>query len=144
MRAEFCFAALGAALAAGCRRAPAPAPPAPAPSSATVTSPLAGAATSHTNELQARLLQEEGERLGIARLGKPARPGEPEPADMRPPIGAREGLARTRAMAAEFEAERRAMSRDKGSVELSGETPALILAPDRGAPVESSADAKGQ
>ncbi|HEX4046459.1 MAG TPA: hypothetical protein VH309_01420 [Elusimicrobiota bacterium] len=142
-------AALAAALAAGCRRAPAAPPPdpaggvalaAPAPSSNTVTSPLAADTSDYTNEMQAQNLRDQASQLGIQQLSKPSvDTGDEDDDGPHRTITYQEGIERTREMTREVEAERRAIEGDKNkSVALPTPTPGMISAKTDGGPIESS------
>lgn len=146
MRSKAAAVLLLSALAWACRRPKPPlpradeAPPAaaldaPAPSSATIASPLAEGPGAFTNEMQAEGLRDEAARLGIERVSRPE--DEDDSEEPRPLVGEEEGLARTRAYARQFEAERHALDRDKvKNVTLPGETPGLMPARKGGAPLE--------
>src|SRR6202040_3115655 len=131
-------AALAAALAAGCRRAPAAplagaaggvALTAPAPSSTVVTSPLGADASSYTNEMQAQNLRDQAAELGISRLAKPSTLSSPESDEPHRTITYQEGVERTRKMTREAEAERHAIEGDKNkSVAIPTQTPGILPA----------------
>jgi hypothetical protein len=135
-KSRLAAAALAAALAAGCRRAPEPPADlgggadlsAPAPSSSTVASPLDAGPGSFTNEMQAQSLTDQAEALGIRRLDKPsARSEDDDDGAPHQPITYKEGMKRTREMAREFETERHAIEGDKNKpVALPTETPGLL------------------
>jgi hypothetical protein len=141
------LAAAALLLAAACGRKPAAPEPeaAPgvtlaAPSSSTIVSPLGSETTGYTNEMQAQNLREQAAELGISRLAKPSVPGgfdnDNEP---HRTLTYQEGIERTREMAADAAAQRRAIEGDKNkSVALPTPTPG-ILAPNReGEPIEKS------
>jgi hypothetical protein len=126
-----------ALILAGCRRAEEPKQPELAVPEPAVTSPLASSGT-FTNEGQAAFLQGETERLGIERLGKPS-DGRGGPEEIREPITPAEGMARTRAMTAQFAARRRAIDRGREkTVNLPGQTPGLLGAGGDGRPLETA------
>ena len=153
MRSRFLAgAALAAALAAGCRRAPdapSPAPDsaagvtlaAPAPSSTVVISPLDSGASSYTNEMQAQNLRDEAAQLGIRRFARPSAELGSETQDDRPTIGYQEGLDRTRAYEREIEAERHSIEKDKNKpVTVPGQTPAILFGDKQGVPIAKDPD----
>ena len=151
-----------ALLGAACKRAPVetasetPALAPPAPSESFVRSPLDGATTGFTNEMQAEALSKETRELGIQRISRDAREGETPP---KPPIRApflteedkkqraqdrKERLERMRALRLEYQRQRAAMDseRDK-SVALSGSTASIISGRESGGAIGVDQDAPG-
>lgn len=132
---------------AACGRKPAPSEAEPAagvslaaPSSSTIASPLGAETTGFTNEMQAQNLREQAAELGIKRLAKPSIQGgfdnDNEP---HRTITYQEGIERTRAMAADAEAERRAIEGDKNkSVALPTATPGMLTPNREGSPIADS------
>jgi hypothetical protein len=153
LRNRFAGAALCAALAAGCGRAPKPAPDpgngvtlqAPAPSSATVASPLGEVTTGYTNEMQAENLRGQAAELGISRLTRPSsRAGAENDDAPHRTITYQEGVERTRDMAAEAEAERHAIEGDKNkSVAIPSDTAGVLPKKNQGAPIENVSESTG-
>ena len=144
-------AALAAALSAGCRRA-APAEETgaapgvelapPTPSSTTLASPLGSAATGYTNEMQAQSFREQAAKMGISKLSPPAKRGETDEEDGRPPATYDEGLARTEELTRDLAAQRRALERGKNKVvDLPTGTPGILPAKKEGGPIEPAPDA---
>jgi hypothetical protein len=138
-------AALLAALAAACK----PAPPAPepdptggvaltAPSSSTIASPLGPSSGTFTNEMQAQVLRDQAAELGISRLAKPSVQSGDSDEPTRT-ITYQEGVQRTREMARDAEAERRAIEGDKNkSVAIPTDTAGLVPKKGAGEPIESA------
>jgi hypothetical protein len=146
-------AALAAALAAGCRRAPA-APvvdaaggvtlAAPAPSSTVVTSPLGAGASSYTNEMQAQNLRDQAAELGISRLSKPSIASGMDSDAPHRTITYHEVIERTRVMTREAEAERHAIEGDKNkSVAIPTQTPDILPGNKEGSPIEDAPEGPG-
>lgn len=142
-------ALLAAALAlAACKRAPqqaaAPTPELapPEPSAALVTTPLDGAATGYTNEMQAKAMVEESAELGIESIGKrgdPSRPAPPEPAliltdeeKRQRDADRKERLARAKALRLQYTQLRRNMEGEDKSVAIAGSTVAVIAGRESG------------
>jgi hypothetical protein len=139
-------AALAAALCAGCRRAPAPPADngvsltAPAPSSATVVSPLGEETTSYTNEMQAQNLRDQAADLGIKKFAQPSSQGA-ETEEIREPLTYDQGLARTKELSRDLEAQRHAIDKDKNkTVALPTGTPSMLPGRKEGSPIETAPD----
>lgn len=144
-------AALAAALTAGCRRAEPPstgvAPgvtlAAPAPSSATAASPLGVETTDYTNEMQAQTLRDEAVKMGITKFGRPSNQGS-ETEEVRAPLTYQEGLAQTRQLARDLEAQRHVVDKDKNkTVALPSATPSILPGRKEGSPIEPAPDETG-
>lgn len=140
---------LAAALAlAACKRAPEPASAPtpelapPEPSAGLVTSPLDGAATGYTNEMQAKAMVEESAELGIEsidRRGDPSRPLPPEPAliltaeeKKQRDADRKARLERARALRLQYTQLRRNMEGEDKSVAIIGSTVAVIAGRESG------------
>jgi hypothetical protein len=138
-------AALLAALAAGCKRAPEPAPAPDPTGGATLTAPqsiiasqLGAATTGYTNEMQEANLRDQAAALGISRFARPSNALGSESEGTHPTITYQEGLARTRELEGEIEAERHAIEKDKNkTVAIPSQTPAIISGDKQGSPIES-------
>ena len=149
-----------ALLGAACKRAPeeaaTPELAAPAPSESLVTTPLDGATTGFTNEMQAEAIGKETKELGIQRISRDAREGEAPP---KPPIRApflseedkkqraedrKERLERVRALRLEYQRQRAAMDSERDrSVALQGSTTTLIAGRESGGAIGVDQDAPG-
>ncbi len=150
--------ALAAALLLGaaCKRAPAPvadATPelsAPEPSSSLVATPLDGATTGYTNEMQAANLSHETSELGIQQISKHIEEGDPAPEKRGapPPLSAvekKERMAQLKEMRLEFSRMRRGIDDDRNkSVALTGNTAALIPGRESGGMLGAVEDGPGQ
>lgn len=140
---------LAAALAlAACKRAPEQGTAAtpdlapPEPSAALVTTPLDGAATGYTNEMQAKAMVEESAELGIEsidRRGDPSRPLPPEPAliltdeeKKQRDADRKARLERARALRLQYTQLRRNMETEDKSVAIIGSTVAVIAGRESG------------
>ncbi|MDE2491753.1 MAG: hypothetical protein KGM24_12980, partial [Elusimicrobia bacterium] len=131
-----------------CRRAPAPEPPPaagvdltpPAPSSSLVITPLDKAATGYTNEMQAENLRQQVKQLGIRQISLPTEENVADQGE-RPPVSYDEGLARTRAYARQFQAQRYEMTRAERERTVSvrpGDVPRDLSQGPGGSPVRLS------
>lgn len=111
------------------------------PAAVSTTAPaqtLSAASTGYDNAEQARRIREESQRLGISSLGKPTQGGaDDEPPEER--LTDEEGMIRTRAMAQDFAAQRRAIERTKPRVVgLEGSTPIILSTATQGGPLEEA------
>ena len=138
-------------LASACGRAPeAPRSPggdakleAPTPSSVTLTGLLSVMSTGYSNAEQARYLQDEAKRLGIADLDKPSSGQTGEVGEAPPdPVSYEEAIERTKSLSKQFAAQRRAIERGQPkAIDLKGTTPGMIPGKPQGGPIEAAPEA---
>jgi hypothetical protein len=142
-------------LGAACKRAPVETPAetpdlaAPAPSSSLVVTPLDGASTGYTNEMQAANLTKETSELGIQQISKNIEEGDngAENRGAPPPLSSvekKERMDQLKEMRQEFTRMRRGIdgARDK-SVALTGSTAAIITGRESGGMLGAVEDAPG-
>lgn len=113
---------------------------APTPSSVTLAGLLSVTSTGYSNVEQARYLQDEAKRLGIANLDKPSsgQTGEVGEAPLAP-VPYEEGMERTKSLSRQFAAKRRAIEKGQPkAVDLKGTTPGIIPGKPQGGPIEAA------